>query len=253
MNIDLNFLKERPLSYSSIKEFAKSPSHYIQYVLAKKEPSKEMNMGSMIHCLLLTPNEFSDQFAVSPNVDRRTKDGKAKWDEFCAEANGKAVITEDDLELATEIVNKFHRNESLSYLLNSCSEFESKWVSEVNSLPFTGYIDGESEGYLIEIKTTSDASPSSFIKDFYNRKYYLQAALYYMATSKTINYIVIETKPPYNMFHCPISKEYIDFGIRELNKLTNSFNECMAVSGWHLGYEFMEDGPIVINPPSWVK
>ena len=42
MNIDINFLNERPLSYSSLKEFAKSPSHYIHYVLAKREPSKEM-------------------------------------------------------------------------------------------------------------------------------------------------------------------------------------------------------------------
>lgn len=253
MNIDLNFLNDRPLSYSSIKEFAKSPSHYIQYILGKKEPSKEMNMGSLIHSLLLTPGQFSSQFAVSPSVDRRTKDGKAQWEAFSIENDGKIIISEDDLDIANEIANKVLGNKNIAPIINSCNLYESKWNMSFNGLPFTGFIDGQNADYVVEIKTTSDATPSTFIRDFYNRKYYLQAALYNMAVGKPINYVVIETKAPFNSFCAPISKEYIDMGIKELTKLTDMFNECMLVSGWNLGYEFMEDGPIVITPPSWLK
>lgn len=254
MNVDLNFLKERPLSYSSIKEFAKSPGHYIHYIFGKKgEPSKEMNMGSIIHSLILTPDLFKDEFAVAPSVDRRTKDGKAQWDSFVLINDGKTVITSDDLDTASEIVNNVRNNKNINHLIGSCNEFEKKWNIIFNGLPFTGYIDGQSSDYVVEIKTASDASPSIFMRDFYNRKYYLQAALYFFATQKPLNYVVIETKPPYNVFYAPISKEYIDLGLKELNNLTNTFNECMAISGWNLGYEFMEDGPIIITPPSWLK
>lgn len=253
MNIDLNFLKERPLSYSSLKEFAKSPSHYIHYVLAKREPSKEMALGSMVHCLILQPDQFSNQFAVTPAVDRRTSEGKSKYAEFVAQSEGKTVVFEDDLELANQICNRVLSNESIKTYLKDCNAFEHEFKFDLNGLPIRGFVDGIANDFTLEIKTTSDANPDNFIRDFWNRKYYLQAGIYYLATGVKPMYIVAETKAPYNYFICNIEDEYIEMGVQEANTLTEKFNECMTLNAWNIGYEFMSDKPIVIKAPGWVK
>lgn len=253
MSITYDFLLQRPLSFSSIKEFAKSPSHYMHYINSKREPSKEMNMGSLIHCLLLYSDIFNDMFAVAPDVDRRTSAGKAEWNEFVQISDGKTVITGEELDQANEIVNRVFSDVYIKSMIQECTIFEHRWANSINGLPFTGYIDAMHEEFIIEVKTTSDANPSNFMRDFYNRKYHLQAALYKTIMNRPVIYIIIETKPPFNYFYAPISDEYIDLGWREIGMLTNKFKECMKENMWESGYQYMSDEKIIITPPSWVK
>ena len=46
--ITIDTLKERPLSYSSLKEFAKSPRHYVEYLRREKKPTAAMAFGSLV-------------------------------------------------------------------------------------------------------------------------------------------------------------------------------------------------------------
>lgn len=249
--ITLDTLNQRPLSYSSLKEFAKSPAHYIQYLNAKKEPSKEMNFGSLVHCMLLYSQQFTEFFAVAPDVDRRTKDGKATWEIFVASAGDKIVVTGEDVDTANEIAARIFSNTDAKKAIHSCTEFEKEWSTIINGLPFRGFIDGCADDYVLELKTTSDGNPKTFIKDFHNRMYYMQAALYHHATGKQLQYLVVETKSPYNFFLAPISQEYLDYGWSEVQKLTDSFNTCMVLNSWDAGYEF--HGPVSLNLPQWIK
>jgi hypothetical protein len=74
--------KEEYLSYSSLREFAISPRHFLRYKLRQKEQTPAMVFGSLVDCMILTEDQVEARFAVAPDVDRRTKDGKAKWEEF---------------------------------------------------------------------------------------------------------------------------------------------------------------------------
>lgn len=251
--ITIETLKERPLSYSSIKEFAKSPKNYIQYLNAKRDPSKEMIFGSAIHCLLLYPDLFEDQFAVAPDVDRRTKDGKATWERFVEESGGKQVISGEDLDEANQIVVSILGNQSIKDAIKKCDHFEKPWQEEIHELPFRGFFDAYCSEYVIEFKTTSDASPQNFIRDFINRKYHIQAALYSQASGLPIKYIVAETKAPYNFYMADVSQDVINYGWNELLKLSELFHQCMTLNAWDKGYEFMVDGPMVIELPSWIR
>lgn len=253
MDININFLNERPLSYSSIKEFAKSPSHYIQYLRKDREPTKEMNFGSLMHCMLLYQDLFDDLFIVAPDVDRRTKDGKAEWEEFQSKTNNKIIITSDELDDAHSISSKAFLNKEIKDAIGGCNHSEKPWSKVFEGLPFRGFFDSASDTYIVELKTTSDASPSAFISDFIKRKYYLQASIYQKASGLPIKYVVVETKPPYNNFVATIEQDLLDYGARELDKLISKFNECMILNAWEMGYEFMNDGPIIINKPTWMK
>lgn len=253
MIITNEMLKERPLSYSSIKEFSRSPKNYIQYLHAKREPSKEMVFGSMIHCLLLYPELFQDMFAVSPDVDRRTKDGKAEWERFVSEAGEREVVQGHELDEASEIVGAVLSNDNIKNAIKNCDHFEKPWQEDMFNLPFRGFLDACSSDYVIEVKTTSDASPQNFTRDFFNRKYHIQAALYHQASGLPIKYIVIETKAPYNFYMADVSKGVINYGWDELIRLTDLFHQCMTLNAWDKGYEFMQDGPMVIDLPPWIK
>ena len=111
--ITLQQLQERPLSYSSLKEFAKSPRHYLDYLNRKKETTPAMQFGSMVHCLLLQPDKFDTQFAIMPTIDKRTKDGKEAYNKFLEEAVGLEVVMENDYNDAKAITDNVLSNASL--------------------------------------------------------------------------------------------------------------------------------------------
>lgn len=254
MRIDLEFVQNRPLSYSSIKEFAKSPRHYVHYVLAKREPSKAMNLGSLIHCLIMYPSKFNDQFIIAPNVDRRTKDGKATWEEFISKSNGKIVVTEDELEEAKQITDNVLSNWKINNTVKECTSFEQEFKYDISGLPFRGFVDGVNAGnYILEIKTMSDASPSNVTREFYNRKYHIQAGLYNLVHKLPVKYLIVETNAPYNSMLVDVADEYIEKGQQELMDLVDKFNTCMDLDAFNAGYGFMESEEFVVGLPSWVK
>ena len=78
------YLRHPAVSASRIKEVLRSPAHY-QASLAAEPDSNETpakRMGTLIHSAVLEPRRFLDNFMIAPDVDRRTKDGKAQWEEF---------------------------------------------------------------------------------------------------------------------------------------------------------------------------
>ena len=251
--ITLETLQQRPLSYSSLKEFAKSPAHYIAYLNGDKEPSKEMIFGSMLHCLLLQPKEFNSQFAVMPNVDRRTSEGKATYAKFMSEAEGKSVVQESELEDANRLVEKVMMQDHFKKLVSDCNIFENEFRQDIDGLPFRGFIDGEADNYVLEVKTASDAHPKTIINNFYDRGYHIQAAIYNMVTNKPVKYLIIETKSPYNIVVADASQDYINLGKKTVSELVMLFNGCMQNNLWDMGYEFHSGGDFEVSLPYWVK
>ena len=55
---------EMVYSYSSIREFLKSPLHFLQYKTGEKKTTDAMRRGVLIHKLLLEPDEFSNEYVV---------------------------------------------------------------------------------------------------------------------------------------------------------------------------------------------
>ncbi len=82
MNITRETLLERPLSFSSIKQFIRSPQHYIQYLTQERKQTDAMLLGSVVHNLILQPEKFNDNFAVEPEFNKRTNQGKEDYQKF---------------------------------------------------------------------------------------------------------------------------------------------------------------------------
>lgn len=247
-------LQERPLSYSSLKEFAKSPAHYIEYLRKQRTSTPATLFGSMVHCLLLEPAKFNEQFAVMKDIDRRTKDGKEEYAKFLEESKGKEVVANDQYMDAVQLVNKAFSQKHIHDAIGGCFSYEKEWKKEIHGLPFRGFFDGEAEDYILEIKTANDASPKTIIRDFFDRSYHIQAALYNQVSGgKNIKYVIIETKPPYTIALASPTQEFIDKGISDIERLANSFKVCMENELWDMSYEYYNEGEFIIDLPSWVK
>ncbi len=53
-------MKKR-LSYSALSAFGKSPNHLLRYWSKKFEPTSAMMLGSLIHKIILEPDDFGFQ------------------------------------------------------------------------------------------------------------------------------------------------------------------------------------------------
>jgi exodeoxyribonuclease VIII len=252
--ITLDTLKERPLSYSSIKEFAKSPVHYINYLNKPRKQTAELTFGSALHCLLLEPNEFSNRYSISRKFDLRKTADKAEYETLLADAEstGKTILQQDLYDEVSQLAHHVNSNQSFVELMFH-AEVEQKDNVELFGLPFVRIKDIQSGGYTIDIKTVQDASLQALNKDFFNYQYYIQAAVY----GGDFAFYVVEKNPPFYNGLMEVSKEWLEYGQAKLEKLCLAFNHCLEnpdsfSKSYDFWYEYENKKPI-ISLPSWVK
>src|SRR5687767_9617340 len=69
---------ENHLSYSSISAFKHSPRKFIDYKMGIKEETDAMLYGSMLHCLVLEPDDFFNRYHTIEDGDICNQIGGAK-------------------------------------------------------------------------------------------------------------------------------------------------------------------------------
>lgn len=172
------------ISNSALSVFRQSrPLFAARYVLGTiphPKPTEAMRFGSALHARVLEPDTWQDQVAVAPDVDRRTKAGKAEWQVFLDLAAGdKIVINQEQAEQMERMIAGIHANPFARSLLTASgrSEFAVRW--QIDGVPvkcrFDRLLDA---GLVIDLKTTSDPSPEAFGRSAYNFGYYRQGWIY---------------------------------------------------------------------------
>jgi exodeoxyribonuclease VIII len=239
MIITRQTLEERPLSFSSIKEFAKSPRHYLDYISKERTPPTDaMKLGSMVHCMILTPYLFNEQFAVAPDINKRTNAGKEEWIQFANLHAGKTIVNNEDYEHARKLVDGVLCNDLIYDTVMSCTSFEREWRMEVDGLPYRGFFDGESDDYILEVKTITDGHPKAVMSDFIKRKYHMQAGIYNQVSGKKVLYLIVETSSPYLSYLAYADTRYVDLGKKDVSELNNRFHKCLESGDFTGGYDY---------------
>ena len=94
---DKDYRGANGLSQSSIKDFIKSPAHYLVATEQTSEPTSAMQLGTAFHAVMLQ-DKPKEHYAVKIKMDGRTKDGKAYNEQFALDNAGKAIINTEDEE-----------------------------------------------------------------------------------------------------------------------------------------------------------
>ena len=228
------------LNYSGAKELLKSPAHYKAYLTKPQEETKALKIGSAVHAYVLQPDVSLSTYAVAPEVDRRTKDGKMIWENFVAANAGKTVLTEDEANLVAGVSSSMR--DTLSRLGVKAVATELMLTSDYCGTPLKVAIDlVGSDGYLYDLKTTEDASPKGFLQSIrayrYNLQNYLYRLVYEQATGdKVRGFRFIATEKAGDGFYpsavYELGPELMTYAISDFNTAATLYKTCAALDEW---------------------
>lgn len=226
---------------STLWELRKSPAHYKYLLEHPREDTPAMKIGRATHTAILRPRAFQSEFAVIPeDIDRRTKAGKAAYAAFEAKHPNVDLITVAEMEQITAMKNAVRSNsDAVSLLRHTEKEKAIFWTDPQTGIKCKCRMDAVKEGVCIDLKTTLDASTSSFTREALKRGYDVQAAHYCRGLREKYGWdkvdfviIAVEKEPPYavNVLRC--SDGFIDRGTWVLMDLLDKLKVCRDTGKW---------------------
>jgi hypothetical protein len=252
IRINEEFLKSRPLSYSSLKSFRKSPKHYIDYITKERKPPTESQiLGSAFEIAMFEPDLWTKKVYVYEKPNLRSNAGKEEWEQIKTRGQGMIMITEDQDKTIGCMVESVKACDEMMRYINGIESLQNrlKWVDKKTGIPFIGYEDAAGtvfdEAFSFEVKTTKSADPAEFVRDYYKFEYNLQTGTYSEGYKRTKfmfpNFMVLafETSEPYNCSPFLVENKTLEAAKEEWRNSVDAFKFCMDNEMFDKGYEFL--------------
>lgn len=225
------------LNQSAAKKLLVSPAHYQAYINTPQEETKALRFGTFVHAAILEPHTLNDLYATAPDVDKRTKEGKAAWAEFATLNEGKTILDAEESALGHLVAS--HAKMALKHHKVAFGLTEAMYHVDYNGIPLKAAIDGVSGDYLWDIKTTDDASAAGMLKAIRNYRYNLQAywyrLVYELATGHRplgFRFLFVEKEPPFATAVCEVGPELMSWAIADFEKALTLYRDCTASGIW---------------------
>lgn len=232
------------VSKSQLDKLSKSPFHYHAHYLSLKRVSSyetpAMRFGTAVHTAILEPDLFAS-WVVMPDVDGRTKEGKAAkaLAQEEAAARGVEVISADDYAKVTAIADSFSRHTHLSSFLDTGhAELSVYWNDADTGILCRCRPDWLAPGCVLDLKTTEDASPRAFQRSAYSWRYWVQAAFYLDGLAangvdaRGFIFAAIEKSEPHACAGYAASEAMIAAGREEYRRLLRTLRQCQQDDRW---------------------
>ena len=239
------YRKSEGISRSELWEIRESPEKFKYKQEHPEEPTPALIFGTLVHSLLLDPDSFSSQFAIAPEVDKRTKAGKEAFNAFLTGVSDATIITQDEYKKALEMVSRAFTTPFVSDLLSGEKELPIKWVDDLTGelckvrLDCLIWIKGKP--IIVDYKTTNNAQTDAFMRFATNNGYDFQAAMYCEAVEKTYGkkptfvFIAQEKDPPYAVNIMQADEVIIKRGYDIFRELIGIYHDCKESGNWY-GY-----------------
>lgn len=202
---DQNYFQDREyISASMVKQALQGSKKQFDYAMQQSIETEAMLVGSAFHAMMLEPEEFKKLYAFEPDMDRRTKAGKAYITDW-KEANKDVPYHvpgkyENMLINMQESLGNHPRYKEL--VLKENGEFEKINLFELDDAKCKSKVDyyNTKENYIVDIKTCKSIDIESIIESIKKYSYGIQAAFYLDGMKAHKFYFVfIEKKPPYDV------------------------------------------------------
>ena len=242
------YQEAKGISASDLKLLEISPLHLKHKDLFKFE-SEVFDLGSLVHKMVLEPDDVDKEFVKMPEFNLRTKAGKEDKAKFEEENKEKTIISPADWERAEKMA--FNIKAIAGNIISKGIKEESFFATDeygiVRKCRPDCYI--EPLGVVIDIKTTQSTKPFDFQKAIYEYRYHYQA-YWYLKTLKLLGkkanqfiFIAVKKKEPFMVRLFRISDNAINRAEVEVEELIKSYVEFLE-SG---RAEVVED----IDLPNW--
>lgn len=247
------------LSHSSFWQFQKSPKHFIDYKLGRKEQTPAMLKGNVIHCLILEPDEFENRYIVEPtgpDVPRKpsisqinakkksdsTIESIAFWNDFQENAAGREIITSALKDQAERTRDAVYRNEPARFILDAITQTEIDAEWSAFGFKWRGKIDGKGSGIIVDLKTVADADPFKIERSIRYDGMGQQSAHYTTgARLSDHNYFIIAVDAGMNITVFEIEKKTRSVFWDQIGDAVVGLRRCMAFNQWDQSFDFWAD------------
>lgn len=241
-----------PVSFSGLKQFAKSPAHFVHYKTSPFTSSLAMRRGTLVHRMVLEPDDISKMHVI----DASTRSTKAFKE--AERAHGEWACLQKEIDDAQAIADAVRSHKTASALLDKALNKEKhlKWTCE--GLPMHGFPDAYGNGILLDLKVTNP-HPSKFQRTVIDFQYHMQLALYAMAIDEPCElfWICVDPSAPHTVAVFEPSKEMIQDGVNAARLEARMFlNWCKSFNSNAplLGFDHYDNGaPMTLHLPTWHK
>jgi exodeoxyribonuclease VIII len=248
------------LSNSMLSKIAISPLHFKESQNNPVEKTDALIFGSLLHCLVLEPENFNRDFAIEPIVNKRTNEGKEILVQFYLENAEKTIVNEEQLKLANILKDKIMEHEIARKLLIGKGETEVSlfWEDEETGIKCKGRPDKLFKKIIVDLKTSRSAKPEEFMKHAYEFNYHKQAYWYswgyeqcFKEEPKGFVFIAVEKEKPYAVAVYEVTELFKEIGKIEARQNLLTYKDCADKGKWW-GYD--GEKPIIhdLDPPDWV-
>jgi len=257
--------KAEGIRRSDLWKLEDSPEKFKWFLEHPEEPGPALIFGSACHKMVLEPQDFLSEYAVAPNVDKRTKEGKEAWARFTEENEGKTVISSDQFITLTEMREALQKYPLAKKLMYGNGETETPFfwtdreTGEKCKVKLDRLIRIKRRFAVIDYKTTVSANTEKFNRSVFNYGYTLQAAMYTEAVMKTKRlkyrpafiFVVQEKTAPYSVNIIQVSPEVMEYGLKQFRTLMDKYHTCKLLDEWN-GYLPVGGGMNYTDLPGWV-
>jgi len=234
------------ISKHDLDALDRAPALFLHQRSAPKDPTPAMRFGSLLHRVVLEPDRFEAETVLMPaGIDRRTKDGKAAWAAFEAQAVGLEIVTQQELDQLHAIREAVFSHPSAAQLLAPGGRVEASlfWLDSETGVRCRGRVDKvhPSQKILVDLKSTKDASAQAFARSCWNLRYDVQAAFYLdgwatvgpvLESPPQFCWIAVETEPPYLVACYVATPAMIEAGRERYRRNLRRYAECLAADQW---------------------
>lgn len=231
-------------SNSRLSQLLRSPAHLKSYIDRPKPDTDAQVIGRATHAAILEPESFEKQYKKGPLGDRRTKKVKEQWEALVAEAGAENILRPADYEACLAMRESVWKKTTATGLIGGKGQRELSiiWMHTDALTLCKARLDRLSPaldgGTIIDLKTTTDASPLKFERTIFAYGYHRQGALYVdgaRAVGIPIRHyaiIAIEKEPPYEVAVYRLMEGAIEAGRDEVARLLPVYKRCVEENNW---------------------
>lgn len=249
------------ISRSELWKLNESPEKFRWFKDHPEKPTPALLFGQVVHKLLLEPDGFESEFAVMPEVDRRTKAGREQYNAFMEANDGKGIITLEMFRVAWEMAEKAKQEPFVAKLLKGEHEKPFFWTDEVTQEDCKCRVDCITDiggkPYVIDYKTCTDASNDAFMRDAIRFGYHVQAAMYSdgvehnIGTKPTFVFIAQEKTAPYALNIFQADEAFVQYGEDLFRELMGVYHYCRTTGNFY-GYLGRQQIINELQLPAWM-
>ena len=252
------------ISKSKLDSIARSPLHfwhrYISPDAQPAEPTPAMEFGTAVHSIILEPDLFNSEYALAPSTSRTTKAGKEAWAE--ASASGKKLIGADTLESLLAIRESVFSHPIAKKALEApgiaeSSIFATDPATDLELKCRPDYLTNSN--WIIDLKTTIDASLTEFQRSVSKYRYHVQSAHYKKVVEldrgtpiQGFIFVVVEKTAPYAVQVFQASPTLLQTGDHEASRNLADLAHALVQYPPDKPWPSYTDALVELNPPAWM-